>query len=40
MNCQSRAVHEGRCTVTPAIPGDNLTESPLFLAGEIAGRRG
>lgn len=26
--------------MTPAIPGDNLTESPLLLAGEIAGRRG
>lgn len=24
----------------PAMPEDNLTESPMFLAGEIAGRRG
>jgi len=33
-------VHEERCTATRAIPDDNLTESPLFLAGEIAVRRG
>ncbi len=33
-------MHEGRCAVTPAIPEVKLTESPMFLAGKIAGRRG